>query len=245
MKIIALIIALIVALEATAFAQSSAEDLYTQGQAAYDRADFTTAVAKWQAAYDLSKESGLLFNLAQAKRLSDDCIGAIATYRRFVALDVDKTSEQHKLASDLTRELEGTCPKPKAVAIQLPEVISRTRNDRVPDEAESGRSWKIAGLVTSGVGVVTIAVGLGLGRHGASIGEEITAACATSCDWDAQKAKDARGRREVTIGKVLDVAGLAAVTSGAVLYYLGVRQETLTIRLAPGSGGVLSWSGSW
>ena len=241
---IARLIVVIALLEGAAFAQPGAEDLYTQGQAAYDRADYATAVAKWQAAYDLSKESGLLFNIAQAKRLSDDCIGAITTYRRFVALDAAKASEQHKLASDLTRELEGTCPEPKAVAIQLP-AVSRPRNDRVPDEAKSGRTWKIAGIATSGVGVVTLAIGLGLGRHGATIGDEITAACATSCDWEAQKAKDARGRRDVTIGKVLDVAGLAAVAGGAVLYYLGISQEAVAITPASGGGSVLSWSRSW
>ena len=65
MKIATLIVA-IVALQIAAHAQTSAEDLYTEGQAAYDRADYTTAVGKWQASYDVSKESGLLFNLAQA-----------------------------------------------------------------------------------------------------------------------------------------------------------------------------------
>jgi hypothetical protein len=255
MKIAVLIIA-IAALETVAFAQPSAEDLYTEGQAAYDHADYATAVDKWQAAYDLSKESGLLFNLAQAKRLSGDCAGAITTYRRFLAANADDTaSEQHKLATDLARELEGTCPAKPAV-IPPPTLVDHPKLDdginsapRLSDpqfDGRSGRSWKIAGLATGGVGIVTIAIGLGLGHHGTSIGGEVTTACQTSCDWAAQKDKDARGRREVTIGKTLDVIGVAAVAGGAIFYYLGVRQETLTVAPAPsGNGGVLSWSSSW
>ena len=238
----ALIVAIvaITALETIAFAQPSAEDLYTEGQAAYDSADYATAVAKWQASYDLSKEPVLLFNLAQAKRLSGDCAGAIATYRRFVSIDADPTSEQHKLAGDLVRELEGTCPSQKTTVVVPPKIVDR------PNERErSARTWKIAGLVTSGAGVVVFAVGLGLGHHGASVGAEITAECETSCDWTALKDKDARGRSAVAIGKALDAVGVAAIAGGAIFYYLGVRQETLTLAPAPGGGGVISWSGSW
>jgi hypothetical protein len=249
MKIAVLIVA-IVALENVAIAQPNAEVLYTEGQASYDRADYATAVAKWQASYDLSKESGLLFNLAQAKRLSGDCVGAIAIYRRFVAADADPTSEQHKLAEDFVRELDGTCPAQNPV-VSTPKIVDRPNlgghlTDHEADRSRSGRTWKIAGLVTSGVGVVAIAVGLGLGHHGASIGDEVTAACQAGCDWAALKDKDARGRREVAIGRALDVVGVAAIAGGAIFYYLGVRQEAITVAPAPsGSGGVVSWSRSW
>ena len=249
MKIVLLIVAL-VALETTANAQPSAEDLYAEGKAAYDRADYAAAIAKWQASYDLSKEAGLLFNLAQAKRLAGDCTGAIAIYRRFDAMDADQASEQHKLAKDFVRELEGTCPAPKPVVspptiVTQPLTLDPRLTDRESDRDRSSRRWKIAGVVTGGVGIATIAVGLGLGHHGTAIGDEITSACATSCDWAALKAKDERGKREVAIGKVLDVAGVAVIAGGAIFYYLGVRQETVAITPAPGGGGVVSWSGSW
>ena len=251
MKIAVLIVA-IVTLETVAFAQPGAEDLYTAGKAAYDRTDYKEAVAKWQASFDLSKESALLFNLAQAKRLSGDCAGAIVTYRHFIATDADKTSEQYKLAKELARELEGTCPvtpPPKVVdPTTLDDRLTSVAglNDHESGRSRPGRTWKIAGLVTGGAGVVMFAVGLGLGHHGAAIGDEITAACTTSCDWAALKDKDARGKREVTIGKTLDAVGVAAIAGGAVFYYLGMRQETLTVKPAPGGGGgVISWSRSW
>jgi len=262
MKIILWIaIITISALETTASAQPRAEDLYAEGQAAYERTDYATAIAKWQASYDLSKEVGLLFNLAQAKRLAGDCTAAIATYRRFVAANTDPTSEQHKLAEDLALELEGKCHQKPAVAIPPPQIVEDPKlngglnlasrlNDRESNHESGrtrpGRPWKIAGLATGGVGVVTLAVGLGLGHHGASIGNEITAACRASCDWAELKDKDARGRREVAIGRTLDAVGVAAIAGGAIFYYFGIRRGEITVAPArSGNGGVASWSGSW
>ena len=257
MKRCVLIILITIGVLESAARATPAEDLYTQGQAAYDGGDFATAVTKWQAAYDLSKESGLLFNLAQARRLSGDCTGALATYRRFLAEDIEPASEQHKLAADLARELEGTCPTTKPVMRAPPKVVNPsnvvsgvnlapTLNDRKPDRVRSGSAWKVGGLVIGGVGVATIGLGLGLGHRGATIGDEITAACRTSCDWAMLKDKDTRGKRDVAIGKALDVIGAAAVVGGAVFYYLGVRRDNEALTVAPSNGGaVMSWSGSW
>jgi hypothetical protein len=253
MKTALIIVCVITTVSATARAQPSAEELYTEGQTAYDHGDYATAVVKWQAAYDLSKASGLLFNLAQAKRLSGNCVGAVATYRRFITDDPDSTSEQHKLAKDLALELEGKCPTQTAV-LPPPKVVNdptsgngaQGRSAPTVVTTQSGRPWKLAGLVTDGAGVVVFAVGLGLGSHGASIGDEVTTACRASCDWAALKDKDARGKRAVTIGKVLDGVGVAAIAGGAVFYFLGVHKETLTITPAPGGGGgVVSWRASW
>lgn len=208
MRIALIVIATIVTVKTAAFAQPTAEDLYAEGQAAYDRFDYARAIAKWQASYDLSKENGLLFNLAQAKCLSSDCTGSLATYRQFAAADADRTSDQHKLAEDFVREMEGTCKEP----VLPPKAAERLNiaDGRNADRAISspGRTWKIAGIVTTGVGVATLATSLGLGHHGSSIGDEITAACTTSCNWAALKDKEARGRSYVSIGRTLDVAGV-------------------------------------
>lgn len=247
----------IITLEVTASAQPSAESLYTEGQSAYDRADYKSAVVKWQAAYTLSKETDLLFNIAQALRLSGDCPAALSTYLRFIALDADAASEQHKLAEDLARELDRMCSITPSV------MTGQTSTEREPDvgselnliphlntsESETvqpGKKWKIAGLTAGGIGTVAIAVGLYLGHQGQAIGEEVTAACSVSCDWSAWKDRDAKGQRYVSIGRGLDVGGAIGVASGAVLYYLGVRQGALTIMpRASEGGGAVSWSGTW
>jgi hypothetical protein len=237
---ISLIAATVVALGAIAAAQSP-EDLYAEGKRAYDRGDYVAAIVKWQASYNLSGESDLLFNLAQARRLSGDCPGAIANYHRFVA--EDPSSDQRQLAEDLGRELEAKCGTPiRPISIAAPP-----KTDTQPTlDAQPGRTLQITGLATGGAGVVLLATGLGLGHHGQSLGDEVTAACTTSCDWSAQKAEDTAGRRDVSIGYALDIVGITAIAGGTVMYYLGVREHSVSLspRLS-GGGAVVSWSGSW
>ena len=239
-----LIAVAIVALTVTARADvaPTAEDLYAQGQAAYDRADYAVAIAWWQASYDLSGESGLLFNLAQAERLSGDCARSFATYRRFMAADPDQASEQHKLAEDLTRELAVTCrltpPDPQPPPQPRPDAVTQHRGD-------GGRSLRVAGIAIGAGGASVIVAGLILGHHGQTLSNDVTAACAVSCDWATQAAKDASGRSDVAIGRALDVVGVAAIAGGAVAYYLGTRAGRLTVTPRSEGGAALSWSGSW
>jgi hypothetical protein len=242
-----LVIVTIAALRMTAAAAPSAEDLYAEGQAAYDRADYATAIARWRESYAVSAAPGLLFNLAQAQRLSGDCPGALSTYRRFLASDPDPASEQHRLAEDLATELDAACderpPTPPRIEPpgSVPALLSR-RDDRPP---RSGRGRRIAGLATGGAGLALLAAGLVLGHHGTALGAEVTRACAAGCDWSGQRETDAAGRRDVLVGRALDAVGAAAIVGGAILYYVGTR-ETLGVAPRPGGdGAVVTWGGSW
>jgi tetratricopeptide (TPR) repeat protein len=220
--------------DARADEPSPAEVLYNQGQAAYTRADYAVAVEKWQASFDLSGASGLLFNLAQAYRLSGDCTRALATYRRFAA--ADPTARQRPLAEDLVRELERTC-------VQQPPMVAAV----VPSSAypPPWHPLQTVGLVTGGAGIVSIAIGLYIGHSGHTIGEEVTAACALSCDWNIQKIRDADGHHDVTSGYVLDAIGLAAIAGGAIMYYFGSTHDVSITPASREGGAVVSWGGTW
>lgn len=257
MKTTLIILFAIAALGGRAAAEPSAEDLYTEGQAAYDRADYPTAIARWRASYEISGESGLLFNLAQALRLAGNCSEALATYKKFVAVDPDPTSEQHKLADDLARELDAKCPAKPATPTQIEHPVGPGLNSGPSlnlggeltdhdDRPAPGRSLRVAGLVTGGAGVAILVTGLVVGHHANTLGGEVTDACATSCDWATLKSKDAAGRRDEKIGYVLDGVGVVAIASGALMYYLGNRNSAISVVPAARDGGaVLSWSGSW
>lgn len=249
MKITTLI--LIVVLETVAFAQPSAEDLYSQGEEAFNRHDYATAIGKWQASYDLSHEPLLLFNLAHAYRLSGDCPRALKAYKRFVA--ADPLAQEHALAVQLSQEMEDKCgaPTPPATEQQPspPNTSTRsafastTHEDR---PARTGSALKISGMLLGGASVLTIATGLYLGHNAQSIGDEVTDACRVSCDWAAWKDRDAKGQRYATIGRGLVVGGAVGIAGSTVLYYLGIRQGSLTIEpSARGGGAAVSWSGSW
>lgn len=251
----ALVILAIAALGGIAAAEPSAEDLYAEGQAAYDRADYPTAIERWRASYEMSGEAGLLFNLAQAQRLAGNCAEALATYKKFLAADSDLVSEQHKLAEDFAQELDAKCPAEPVRHIEHPVA---PRLNLVPglnlggeltdrnDRPASGRSLRVAGLATGGAGVALLVTGLIVGRHANTLGDEVTNACATSCDWADQKSKEAAGRRDAKIGYALDGVGVAAIAGGALMYYLGSRTSTVGVAPPARDGGaVLSWSGSW
>jgi hypothetical protein len=256
-KMMIAVIAAVVARAATADAEPpTAEDLYAEGQTAYDHADYATAVAQWQAAYDLSGEPELLFDVAQARRLSGDCPRALATYRRFV--EVDPTSAQHALAISLGREMAKQCGRPAPVQAPVPEIplkqthgLDQIHGLVVVDERRSdedpGRALKIAGLATGATGALAIIAGLGIGHHGHAIGDEVAGACRAGCDWAAWQGKDAAGRRDVSIGLGVDVLGAAAVVAGAGLYYFGIRAGSVSVVPSPreGGGATISWSGSW
>lgn len=232
----------ITAIASTAIADPTAEDLYAAGQSAYDRGDYTGAIERWQLAYQISGADGLLFNIAQAQRLSGDCTTAITTYLRFIAAAPTSISEQHQLAVEFVHELTPTCPatpEPKLVdGLHLVDGLSRTGS------ANAGRSLKIAGLATGGAGALSIVVGLAVGHHGQTIGDEITRSCTVSCAWSAQEAHDATGRRDVTAGYVLDSLGAAAIVGGAITYYLGLRHAE--IEVTPHAGGAIAaWSTAW
>lgn len=215
---------ILVALESVATAAPTAQSLYLEGQKAYDHGDYSEALAAWEASYQLSGMSPLLFNIAQAQRRAGDCAGAVATYRKFIA--IDPTSDQGVLAAGLARELEPTCGT---------EIIRREHKD-------DGRALRIVSIATGGAGVAMLAIGLGLGHHAAGLASGVTNACAVSCDWGAQKLNDQAGRRDAAIGYALDGVGIAAIAAGALMYKFSGRH----VIVAPKeNGAVVSMGGAW
>lgn len=251
-----------VALEVAASAAPAptAETLYDEGQAAYDRADYSTAIASWQTSYELSGANALLFNIAQAQRLAGDCVAALASYAQFIAADSEPTSAQHQLADEFERELSRTCELPRP---QLPVVVAPTARPLdggrdlnsvgVPPRAGTevprmGRTLEIAGLTTSGAGALALTIGFALGHHGQTLGADVTRACEVSCDWSAQAARDAIGRRDVALGYALDGLGATALVGGALLYYIGERRTKIVVSPVAsrfGDGAVITYVGSW
>jgi tetratricopeptide (TPR) repeat protein len=234
----ALLVFVVVLLAHHSARAESAEELFDEGQRAYDAGDYARAVDRWEASYQLSKEPGLLFNIAQAYRRAGNCTRALSSYRQFVAFD--PTSDRRGLADELVSELEPNCGSPQAAPIKPPD----TKRTVITD---AGRGFRVAGFVTASGGAAIVVTGLLFGRRASAIGDDVSAACTPSCDWSAQRDHDARGRRYATIGYTLDGIGLAAVATGAFLYVLGKRNSAvMTVVPHAHEGGVgISWSGSW
>ena len=231
---IAVAIATLVALSTTVRADPSPEDLFNAGQHEYEGGNYARAIDLWRESYRLSQEPGLLFNIGHAQRLAGDCASALASYRQFVVLD--PSSDRRADAEELVHELAATCRKPE------PPRDAR----RVPERVESGHSLKLAGLGTGGAGVALMATGLLIGRHASTLGNEVSGACSHGCTWADQRSKDSAGRRDAAVGYTLDGLGVAAIATGAVMYFLGARETTVVVAPRPGEGGaIISWRTSW
>jgi tetratricopeptide (TPR) repeat protein len=225
------------------------ESLYNEGEAAYHDADYATAIAKWQEAYKLSNASGLLLNLAQAYRLNGDCKRALSSYREFISMVPTSEADDLKLADHFVHELDLKCGDPIWSVTQPDPAMAPPKPTQ---NSSSGGTLKMAGWITGGGGVASIALGLALGHHASVLGGEVTRACSMTsmpCDWATEKSKDASGRHYGDLGHAFDALGVAAIAGGALLYYLGDREGnvhiTPLITQPHESGATLSWGTSW
>ena len=227
-----------------------AEQLYRDGQTAYDQARYDDALGAWQRSYDLSHAPPLLYNIAQAYRVRahpGDCALARAQYQSFVELSAP--SPQRALAEGYIAQL-ATCASAPAGAPAPSDGASRpVPSDDASTHERSIHNRQIAVAVVGAGGIVLLTTGIYLGHRASTLGNEVTSACAASCDWSVEKDKDAAGHRDATLGWTFDTLSAIAIVGSAALYYFGVRDTE--IRVAPiatrsrESGAVLSWSKTW
>jgi hypothetical protein len=102
---------------------------------------------------------------------------------------------------------------------------------------------RAAGITIGSLGLVTFATGLYFGHRADTLGAEVTSACRVRCDWGTWKSKDIEGHSDARLATVLDVVGAVGLASGAVVYYLGMREDVTIV--PTGSGAIAAWSGTW
>lgn len=241
-----LVVIVTIALEGAAIAAPSAEELFAQGQASFERGDYADAVVKWEESYERSREPELLFNIAQALRLDGRCPDALAVYRRFVA--AAPRSDQRPLADEFVRELAAKCGEARAPPdVASPEEGQQPDAHLVEADDEARPTGKIVGLGIVGAGVVSVGAGLYFGHRASSLGDEVTSACRSGCDWAVYGRKEAEGRSAETKQYVLAGIGAAAVIGGAVTYWWSSRERRpAPVAIEPArDGGLITWSGSW
>jgi len=254
----------LIALGARAEAQpSEAERLYQEGQEAYDEERYDAALAMWQRSYELSQRPALLFNVAQAYRLRDeagDCARAVESYRRFLQLARD--SPRRATAEGWVRELEACAkatpdepsarrPTPTDAGAAPPEAAGAARAGSEAGQIRSqapgrGASKRVVGVIVAGGGAAAALVGVYFGDRARGLGDEVSRACADGCAWSGLSARDAEGRSAERTQWILYGVGAGGLIAGAALYYLGARERSQAIAVAPrGGGGLLVWSRRW
>jgi tetratricopeptide (TPR) repeat protein len=87
-------------------AAAEARQLYNEGRARFDSGDYSGAIVLFRRAHELVRANRLLYNIAQAERLSGRCPEALQTYREFLA--EEPSGKLRELAEARVREL-GAC----------------------------------------------------------------------------------------------------------------------------------------
>jgi hypothetical protein len=198
---------------------SEAEQLFQQGQQAYDAKQYDQAIASWDRAYALSKLPALLFNIAQAHRLAGHCAPAVENYRKFVQLDA--TAEDRPAAEQFIREL-GTCG-----------AVAKPPGGKQYEDRGGGK--RIAGISLGIGGMFLLIAGAYFGNEASGNAADIRSACNVGCEWADIESKDAAGRRAEKLQYVFLGTGVAAVATGVWFYLRGSRERAVLVE--PQAGG--------
>jgi tetratricopeptide (TPR) repeat protein len=226
-----------------------ARDHYLKGTKQFDLGRYDAAVNEYMAAYELKDDPALLYNIAQAHRLAGHAAQALHFYRRFLLKapntpqrdDVEqKISELEKLVEqqnraqnmppDSTIRPNNTNETPAPVApppvvpaprvVQPPSPVLPT-----PPSAEasgSGRTKKLAGLITGVSGMALVGVGIAFAVLAQSASNDLTQLDRNKQTYDP--AKYDAGKLDQTLAGVFLGVGGAAAAAGAVVYLLGYRE---------------------
>ncbi len=243
--------AIVLATAATGHAEPAGDDsalrvpdkarrLAERGRQLQREGQFAAALEAYKAAYVLAPSAGLLFNLAQAYRLSGDCDDATWMYRRFLETDpradLRALVEQHLSAlsacthagfrSRVDRDRDELAYT-TAAAQPTP-----TTRDALADHAAprtgppAGRGLRRAGASLLIGGGVALAVAAVFAIDASMTSNDITNAYQGGASQPDLRALDERGHRDDLITASAGITGGLAVISGAVLYGLGWRAET-------------------
>jgi len=260
-----------------ASAEETAKAKFKAGKQAYRLGDFDEAIALWKEAYRLKDNPAFLFNIGQAYREKGDLPKAVQFFENYLK-DAPKDAENRAEVELRVAELKKLIEDQKAMSKLPPnepvepnpgvtpttptqpvlEPTPGTGPTPLPVEppAEGGGSGggtlKIAGYGAAGVGVALVATGVVFGLKARSAQSDVEAAVERGDVWtDELDQKDADGRSAAKLSTITFGLGGAAVVTGGVLIYLGMRKgktESSQLSLVPhvgARGAAVSLTGSF
>ena len=218
-----------------------------RGDAFKESGDHAAAAREYQKAYALVPHPVLIFNLAQVYRLAGERERAIEHYERYLAADPNgRASRQaRQFADQLRGELERERTGAGGRGADSPPEQAPAGTTTVTRSAERpspGRGLRLTGMVSAGVGLVAIGVGVKFGLDARGISDDIEAH--TDGEWPEELlARQADGERAERNMFILTGAGATALVAGGVLYYFGRKArregEDPAVAVTPVTGGGL------
>lgn len=231
-----------------------AQSLLSEANAHYAAERYDEARVSYQAAYDLTKAPGFLYNIAQSHRLAGQCRAAIEFYEKFLSLDT-KTELRPKVEGFVAEMW--TCldeekkakedKRAKAAAKNAKKdqdtAFSSNSKDTTPLQAERRSRLPLVGLALTGTGVLALGTGVYFGLSARSTSQDIESYAGP---WGAaQESKEEEAQRFERFAIILGIGGTAAIAGGIATYLLTRSDEGQSIALTPSPGGaMLSYSSS-
>ncbi len=267
MNRIAMVVSLAVLFAEVAFAQppegareDKAASLYEQGKRHFDIAEYPAAIASWKESYLLSSEPLLLFNIAQAYRLSGDCAQAnrfYSNYKRAVPrpgnqVELDKAMEKcagvEAATSDPAGPPTNTSSDPVTPSAQpgegtaLQEQSNAAATSPSPmvnapiawseETRDRGRAFRITGIAVAGAGGVAGVVGVVFALRARHEADVVEGQPAGTIWNDTLSDHQRDGRNAQTRARVFTIIGAAAVVAGGVLWWYGRGQSRVNVDVA-------------
>jgi tetratricopeptide (TPR) repeat protein len=235
------IVLVVCVLAATAAAdpREEAKAHFKQGRAYQEAGAFLRAVDEFKAAYELDHRAEMLFNIAQAYRLGGDKPHAIEYFKSYLAAQPDgKAAEEARvLVAELQRQIDEAAQQQQQQQPQPPP-----HEDRPPPAAHvdvvvvrTSPTFRIAGIVTTGVGAIALGLGVKYGLDARSASDYFTHF--TGMWSDADRLRYADGETANRDMKIAYAVGGGLVVTGALLYWWGSRLQVVPVA-GPQTAGV-------
>ena len=220
-----------------------AKSLYVEGKRHYDVGDYAKAIAVWKRAYVLSPAPMLLFNMAQAYRLSGDCAQALRVYANYEreSTNLPNRDELQQARERCNREPTGTNPPaPLVAADPVPEPIRPAAQPAMFEPAkhverptDDGRMLRLGGLAIGAGGIVLAGASMVFGMRAS---DRARAVERYRGEWGpAQQQLESEGRSARTLGVVSAVLGGVALIGGGAMYVAGKTAKRRSIEVVAGA----------
>jgi len=202
--------------------EERAKAFFESGLGHYGRGEYRAAVEAFREAQRLWPRPELLYNLAQAERLSGDCRSALTHYREFEATGADLPADLPEKIAEMER-----CSAPTAVGVDAgapaapppptPAAAGKTQPASEPEHDDT--TFRVLGWASLGGAALSAALGTLFALEANAARNELDEVNRAGGQWNAhyQSLEDSMVRdRNLAIGLFIG-AGVLAGTGGWLL----------------------------
>jgi tetratricopeptide (TPR) repeat protein len=216
---------------------------FQQANTHYDLGEYQEAIPFFRRAYEISRESALIFNIAQAYRLAGDCHRALESYGQFLRVTADaalrSAAEAH---SENLRQTCGSAPPAAATSSTLAATVP----------PPPSQTWLRLGQAGLGIGLLTGAGAVALyaingPRYQRWNTEDDRLRMRQATDpaeaFRRQQANDDLWRsisRTDSLALGLAVTGAALTVAGGLVWWLSPRRERSVALAFTGTGAAVT-----